>query len=325
MLTALRDASATSQFRARADRREFYDDVLNGLAQSPKRLPCKYFYDRRGSRLFDAICKLPEYYLTGAELQITQQYAGEIADQIGSPAELIELGSGSSVKTRILLNHLCPPTVYVPVDISREHLQTTSKELMGLYPELEVRPCCADFTREMELPAPQKVRRTVYFPGSTIGNFGPRERLDLLQRIARLCGAGGGLLVGIDLQKDVPTIEAAYNDAQGVTAEFNLNLLGRMNRELGADFECRAFHHFAFYDPIQQRVDIRLVSDCDQTVRIGHSRFDFSVGEAIHTEYSYKFTIAGFARLAERAGFALRRHWTDANDFFALLYLQNKA
>jgi dimethylhistidine N-methyltransferase len=320
MLAASCDTSATWVLRVRPDRREFNNDVLNGLAQSPKRLPCKYLYDRRGSRLFDAICDLPEYYLSRAELQITQRYAGEIVDEIGPGAELIELGSGSSIKTRLLLNRLRSPAVYLPVDISRKHLYHTAAELELLYPELEVRPICADFTREIELPTSQTARRTVYFPGSTIGNFTPREAVEILFRIAQLCGVGGGLLLGIDLQKNVSTIEAAYNDSQGVTAAFNLNLLRRINRELGAYFECSAYHHFAFYDQAHSRVDIRLISDCDQTVMIDGSRFEFSLGEAIHTEYSYKFTIDGFARLARRAGFTLRCHWTDENDYFVLLY-----
>ncbi len=321
MLTASPDTSANRLLRARPERREFYNDVLHGLAQSPKRLPCKYLYDRRGSRLFDAICELPEYYLTRAELQITQQYAREIAAQVGPHAELIELGSGSSVKTRILLNHLPSPAAYLPVDISCQHLYRTAAELALVYPEVKVQPICADFTRELDLLPRQEARRTVYFPGSTIGNFTRRQTLGILHRIARVCGVGGGLLIGIDLQKDIPTIEAAYNDTQGVTARFNLNLLRRMNRELGADFECSAFRHFAFYDQAHHRVDIRLISDCDQTVKLGSSRFDISAGEAIRTEYSYKFTIDGFARLAQHAGFALRCHWTDANDYFALLYL----
>jgi dimethylhistidine N-methyltransferase len=321
MLTASQGTSASWPLVARPDRREFYNDVLNGLAQSPKRLPCKYLYDRRGSQLFDAICDLPEYYLTRAELQITQQYAPEIAEQVGPHAELIELGSGSSVKTRILLDQLASPAAYLPVDISRKHLYHTAAELMRDYPGLNVRPICADFTRDFNLLPPQEARRTVYFPGSTIGNFTPGETCDILHQIASACGVGGGLLVGIDLQKEVPTIEAAYNDADGITAEFSLNLLRRINRELGADFDCGAFRHFAFYDQAHHRVDIRLISDCSQTVRIGRSRFEFSAGEAIHTEYSYKFTVDGFARLAQQAGFALRCHWTDANDLFALLYL----
>jgi dimethylhistidine N-methyltransferase len=302
---------------------EFCNDVLAGLAMSPKRIPSKYLYDRRGSRLFDAICDLPEYYLTRTELEITQRFAGEMAAQIGPRAMLIELGSGSSVKTRIMLNHLHSPVVYVPVDISQDHLLQTAAELAVAYPQLQILPVHGDFTRELQLPGPdrQETGRTVYFPGSTIGNFTADESKSVLGRIGTLCGIGGGLLVGIDLQKDVSTIEAAYNDNQGITAEFNLNLLRRINRELGANFDLRSFHHLAFYDPSHCRIDIRLISDRNQIVCVAGSQFRFAKGEPIHTEYSHKFTVDGFASLAERAGFTLRRDWTDKKRFFALLYL----
>jgi dimethylhistidine N-methyltransferase len=227
----------------------FLDEVLSGLQQSLKTLPCKYFYDERGSQLFDQICDLDEYYLTRSELAIIESHAPQIAEQIGPGVMLIEYGSGSSVKTRILLDHLPAIDAYVPVDISREHLQQTCRNLARCYPDLEVLPVCADFTAEFDLPVPraQPTHSAVYFPGSTIGNFPPHEAEQMLSQIASLCGTGGGLLIGIDLQKDPEILEAAYNDAQGVTAEFNLNLLRHINRELGGDFCLDAFQHVASY------------------------------------------------------------------------------
>lgn len=317
-------ASSAATLRPSAPRQcEFRSDVLQGLRKSPKRLSCKYLYDRRGSQLFDAICELPEYYLTRTELQITRRFAREIAEQIGPNAALIEFGSGSSLKTRILLDHLEPPTIYIPVDISQDHLHQAASELDSAYPQLKVRPVCADFTQEFELPLsiPADAVRNVYFPGSTIGNFQPLPAQALLKRIGKLIGVGGGLLVGIDLQKSVSIIEAAYNDSQGITEKFSLNLLRRINRELGADFDLNEFYHRAIYDSNHGRMDIRLVSKRDQLVCIGNHGFEFAAGESIHTEYSYKHTIPGFTALAAAAGFELQRHWSDDRNYFGLLYL----
>jgi dimethylhistidine N-methyltransferase len=315
--------SATNVLAVEPTRQAFRSDVLAGLSSSPKRLPCKYFYDRRGSMLFEAICALPEYYLTRAEEEIMQRHCQEMAAEIGERATLIEFGSGSSVKTRYLLEHLRRPAVYVPVDICREHLLETASRLSRGFPDIVIEPVCADFTTGFELPPDRHDarRRVVYFPGPTIGNFEPTGAVRLLNRIARLCGPGGGLLVGIDLVQDPATIERTYNDAAGVTAEFNLNLLLRINRELGGNFDLAAFQHLAFYDSRYQRMDIRLVSKRDQVARIGGALFRFRQGEPIYTQYAHKYTVDRFARLAREAGLKLHRSWTDGNANFSMLYL----
>ncbi len=296
---------------------------MSGLAESPKRLPCKYFYDQRGSELFDRICQLDEYYLTRAELAIMEQYAPEMGQQIGPGAMLVEYGSGSSVKTRYLLDALPDPVAYVPIDISGEHLWRTAAELAADYPRIEILPLCADFTADVDLPLSShaSTHAAVYFPGSTIGNFLPPRATELLRRITALCGAGGGLLIGIDLKKDTATIEAAYNDRLGVTAEFNRNLLRRVNRELDADFDLGQFEHRARYNPGPGRVEISLVSRREQVVTIGDRRFEFTAGEPIWTEYSHKYTVDEFAAMAAPAGLTLRRQWTDKRRNFAVLHL----
>ncbi len=315
-------SSKTTLLNLEPARKTFRDEVLAGLRDWPPHLPCKYFYDARGSQLFDDICELDEYYLTRSELAIMRSHAHEMAAQIGDGAILVEYGSGSSVKTRLLLDHLPNPAAYVPVDISRTHLQQTADQLSEAYPHIEVLPVCADFTEQFDLPDPQRdsaperdsTHVAVYFPGSTIGNFQPAEVRKMLVRIAELCGSGGGLLIGIDLQKDVRVIEAAYNDAQGLTSEFNLNLLRRINRELDGDFDLEQFAHRAVYAVEPGRVEISLVSQRDQRVTIGGEAFDIAEGESIHTEYSYKYTIDGWfessSQLERRKqpfrGFALR-------------------
>ncbi len=300
----------------------FLDEVLAGLGQSPKTLPCKYFYDQRGSRLFDQICDLNEYYLTRTELAIMETFAPQMAEQIGPGVMLVEYGSGSSVKTRILLDHLVDVAAYVPVDISRKHMLQTSNDLSQRYSGLEVLPVCADFTMDFELPTPRRepTHAAVYFPGSTIGNFRPPEAEKLLSRIAPLCGVGGGLLIGIDLQKEAEILEAAYDDAKGITAEFNLNLLHRINRELDGDFELQQFQHVATYNQRLGRVEMFLQSLRDQTVTVSCSTFSLAANEVICTEYSHKYTVAGFAQLAAKAGLTLRRQWTDDQQRFAVLH-----
>ena len=301
----------------------FHDDVIEGLGQPPRSIPCKYFYDERGSQLFDQICDLDEYYLTRTELAIMEKHAAEMADRIGSGVMLVEFGSGSSIKTRILLDHLHDPVAYVPVDISQDHLQKTAAVLQRRYPEIEILPTCADFTKDFALPVPKQkpTHDAVYFPGSTIGNFQPDAALELLQRIVRLCGCGGGLLIGIDLQKDPDVIESAYNDASGVTAEFNLNLVDRLRRDLGADVDTTDFEHHAKYNTDSHRVEIGLVSREDQEFKIGDRTIQLAAGELIETEYSHKYTIEGFAKLASHAGLTLRSHWTDEDKLFAVLHL----
>jgi dimethylhistidine N-methyltransferase len=313
---ALKQRTSHQEFRL------FEQAVVRGLQRESKALPCKYFYDDRGSALFDEICDLDEYYLTRTELAIMESHADEMGAQIGPGVMLVEYGSGSSIKTRILLDHLETPIAYVPVDISEEHLERTAQRLDQDYPHLEVLPVNADFTVDFELPTPTRdaTHAAVYFPGSTIGNFEPQHAQQLLERIAPLCGAGGGLLIGIDLQKDPAVIEAAYNDRQGVTRQFNLNLLERINRELGADFDLDQFEHLAFYNAARGRVEIYIVSLCEQMVQIGERTFSFAPGERIHTEYSHKYTIAGFAAMAASAGLALHHRWTDPREYFAVLH-----
>jgi dimethylhistidine N-methyltransferase len=296
--------------------------VLAGLRASPKALPCKYFYDERGSQLFDEICGLDEYYLTRTEEEILGRHVQEMADQIGPGVMLVEYGSGSSTKTRALLDRLADPVAYVPVDISREHLQKTATRLSRLYPRIEMLPVCADFTKPFRLPTSRRrpTHSAVFFPGSTIGNFQPREAQAMLEHLAAMCGTGGGLLIGIDLQKDPAVIEAAYNDARGVTAEFNLNMLRRINREIEADFNLHQFRHRAVYDAPLGRIEMRLESTHAQCVAIGLHRFEFAPGEAIVTEHSHKYTVDGFEAMAARAGLTLRRTWTDAARRFAVLH-----
>ena len=302
---------------------EFYSEVVQGLQSSPKHLPCKYLYDERGSQLFDDICDLDEYYLTRAEDQIIKQRAAEMAEQIGPGVMLVEYGSGSSHKTRALLSMLERPAAYVPVDISREHLENASQKISEAFTEIEVLPVCADFTQPFDLPESRQppTHAAVFFPGSTIGNFERRSVRMMLQQIAELCGRGGGLIIGIDLQKDVATVESAYNDSRGVTAEFNLNLLRHINRELDGDFDLDQYQHRAVYDTVEDRVEISLVSQRDQRVTIRDHAFDFDEDEQIVTEYSHKYTVEGFAELAAEAGLTLRKTWTDNREMFAVLHL----
>lgn len=297
------------------------DEVLDGLQQTPKQLPSKLFYDATGSRLFDQICALPEYYPTRTEMGIMRRYIGAMAVRIGARAMLVEYGSGSSRKTRILLDRLDDLAGYVPIDISKAHLLQSAEALAEAYPELPIVPLCADYTTTFELPDLGAERTTVYFPGSTIGNFKPGPAQDFLRRIAAIEGAGGGLLIGVDLQKDVATLEAAYNDAQGVTAAFNKNVLARINRELDGTFDLDQFQHRAFYNADPGRIEMHLVSLADQRVVVDGVALTFDAGETICTEYSYKYTLDGFAELAQQAGFEVAEVWTDADDLFSVQYL----
>ncbi|WP_442512109.1 L-histidine N(alpha)-methyltransferase [Novipirellula sp. SH528] len=301
----------------------FLADVLEGLQKPKKTLPCKYFYDGAGSRLFDEICELDEYYLTRTELAITSENADAIAKQIDRRVMLVELGSGSSIKTRILLDALIDPVAYVPVDVSEEHLLMTADDLRSSYPEIEICPVVADFTKPFSLPTTKAPYSHValYFPGSTIGNYTPEEVAGLLASIAKLLGPQGGLLIGIDLQKDVSTIVAAYDDSQGVTAKFNLNLLERINRELNGDFVLPNFQHKAIYNSTDHRIEISIVSLVDQNVMVGDTVVNFAKGEKILTEYSHKYSIEGFAELARPHGFSLHQQWTDSEGLFGLLHL----
>lgn len=300
---------------------DFRADVLAGLSRPRKRLPAKYFYDAAGSRLFDRICELPEYYPTRTELGILKRYAPEMAGWCGPGCLLIELGAGSLTKVRFLLDHLEKPAGYVPVDVSAEHLRAAAKALAADYPSLPVRPVVADFTAAFPLPAIPARRRVVYFPGSTIGNFDPAEADTLLRRVAGLVGPGGGLVLGVDLRKPVEVLEPAYNDAAGVTAAFNRNLLARINRELGGDFDLDAFRHHAFYNAERSRVEMHLVSERRQRVRVGPAAFDFRPGETIHTENSHKYDVRELAERAATCGLRLDATWTDELSYFAVLGL----
>lgn len=301
----------------------FLNDVLHGLKIKQKTLPCKYLYDERGSQLFDQICELDEYYVTRAELSIMESCAASIAEQIDTEVMLVEYGSGSSLKTRILLDALIQPRAYVPVDISEDHLRKTARELQESYPELQVLPVVADFTKPFQLPRcdPAASHVAIYFPGSTIGNFTEEAAGKLLEQMSNMLGPQGGLLIGIDLHKATDVLESAYNDALGVTAEFNLNLLARINHELDGNFDLEQFEHKAFYNQSQHRIEISIVSLTDQIVEIGDEAITFSKGEEILTEYSHKYTVAGFAQFSSQFGFSLHKHWTDENEYFAVLHL----
>jgi dimethylhistidine N-methyltransferase len=306
------------------DADEFLTDAIAGLTAARKTLPCKYLYDERGSHLFDDICELPEYYPTRTELAILERHIDEIADALGRGRLLIEYGSGSSLKSLLLLDHLQDLHGYVPIDISRDHLLAAAARLHERYPELKILPVCADYTSRIELPGTValEARKVVFFPGSTIGNFTSEEALDFLGRVAEAVGPGGACLIGVDLVKDVAILEAAYDDAAGVTAAFNLNLLERMNRELDADFQVDAFRHVARWNPEESRVEMHLESLRDQTVHLGGRAIDFRVGETIWTESSHKFTRERFAALACRVGFEVARVWTDPEELFSVQLLR---
>ncbi|MGH8283166.1 MAG: L-histidine N(alpha)-methyltransferase [Gammaproteobacteria bacterium] len=298
-------------------------EVLSGLREPQKTLPCKYFYDTRGSQLFDAICELPEYYPTRTELGIMEAHVTGMAAALGPRVLLVEPGSGSSLKTRLLLEHLSRPSAYVPVDISRAHLVNAADRLNQLYPGLEVLPVCADFSQPFTIPVPRRraARSVIYFPGSTIGNFEPAAAIRLLKQLRRIAGPESGLLIGVDLQKDLAILERAYNDAAGVTAAFNLNLLLHINRELKGDFDINRFSHRAVYNAAEGRIEMHLVSLDNQSIQISGGSFRFREGEHIITEYSYKHTLQGFAALAAKAGFAVEQVWTDDRRWFSVQYL----
>jgi len=302
---------------------DFARELLAGLARTPRSVPPKFFYDAAGSALFDRICELPEYYPTRTELGILRRHAQEIAQCIGPEAEIVEFGAGSLHKVRVLLDALPRPRRFVPIDISTDHLMGAVERLRAAYPGLEVEPVAADFTQAFELP-PSQGRRVGFFPGSSIGNFDPPEALAFLRGAAALLGEGGegsGLLIGVDLVKDPALLHAAYNDAAGITAAFNLNLLARANRELGANFALDGFFHHACYVPTRQRIEMHLVSRQAQNVRVCGREFAFAEGESIHTESSYKYSVAGFRALAAQAGFVPGPAWCDARTLFSLHWL----
>ena len=295
--------------------------MVAALATHPHAISPKYFYDVEGSRLFDRICELPEYYPTRTEIGILERSVGEMAALAGRGAEIVEFGAGSLRKVRLLLGAFDAPARYLPIDISGDHLRDAAAILRAEFPRLDVDPVVTDYTQQIELPAAAGPgRRIGFFPGSTLGNFGPQEALAFLQRAARLL-RGGALLLGADLVKDPQLLHAAYNDAQGVTAAFNLNLLVRANRELGANFVPAQFAHYAFYNAPLQRIEMHLVSRVRQVVALGGERFVLEEGECLHTENSYKFTIDGLRELAVRAGFRPGPVWTDPQRLFSVHWL----
>jgi dimethylhistidine N-methyltransferase len=300
---------------------DFLGEVLAGLRRKPAAIPPKFFYDAEGSRLFDAICEAPEYYPTRTEMRILSDNAGAIAECIGGECLLVEPGSGSSEKVRLLL-HSLRPHAYVPMDISRDHLLAAARRVADEYPWLDVHAACVDFTAPLQLPyRPDGVRTVAFFPGSSLGNFEPGDAERFLRNLRAMVGDDGGLLIGVDLKKDNATLEAAYNDAAGVTAAFNRNLLTRINRELGGDFDVAQFHHRAFYNGMRGRVEMHLVSASDQTIHLGRERFRFTAGDSIHTENSYKYDVEQFRALARRAGFASGPVWLDDDRLFSVHFL----
>jgi dimethylhistidine N-methyltransferase len=306
---------------------DFCHAVIDSLSQSAKSIPSKYFYDQAGSQLFDQICELDEYYLTRCESEIMSRSSDAIADAIGPKTRLIEYGSGSSTKTRLLLDHLQSPAQYVPVDISAEHLLESSERLKADYPKLAVTPVVADFCQPFEIPECESAAASncVYFPGSTIGNFLPGDASDLLRSIHAQAGPGGQMLIGFDRQKDAEVIQRAYDDRLGVTAEFNKNLLRRINRELDGDFNLSAFDHRAVYDSVHGRIEMHLVSSRDQRVHIAGHDFDFCQDESIRTEYSHKYSLHGFQKMASQVGWTNPRVWTDKREYFAVVLLDRAA
>lgn len=301
-------------------RERFLAEVLNGLRKPQKELPSKYFYDELGAQLFQRICILEEYYIPRAEASIMEAYIGEMVDLIGPRALVVEYGSGDCNKVRLLLDNLHDAVAYVPIDISREQLLRVANDLDSNYPDLEILPVCADYMSEFVMPVPKRFsdRVVVYFPGSTIGNFDPVPARNFLEHIARVCGPDGVLLIGVDLKKDPRVLHSAYNDSEGVTAAFNLNLLRRINDELDCDFQLDAFKHYAFYNSRKGRVEMHLVSQRDQVVHVGGATILFARDESIWTESSYKFSLDEFQRMAAIAGFEVEKVWTDEQQWFSV-------
>ncbi|MFZ2540955.1 MAG: L-histidine N(alpha)-methyltransferase [Gallionella sp.] len=306
---------------------DFRTSVRNCLRRHPRAIPPKYFYDARGSELFDLICTTPEYYPTRTEAGILDQFGAEMASLIGSSCALIELGSGSATKTPLLLRHLAVDAAYVPVDICEPHLLQSTQRLKTMYPAMHMQPLCSDYTRlsGLELGDNGDNRRVVFFPGSTIGNYAPDEAVQLLRHAAQLAGRNGALLIGVDCKKSPAVLNTAYNDASGYTAAFNLNLLVRMITELGAQLDPDGFAHYAYYNAVHGRIEMHLVSHHRQNIRLGNETFHFDKGESIHTENSYKYSTQEFQKLAREAGWHPKMLWTDRDGLFNVHYLSLSA
>lgn len=311
----------STEYQEVSTSKELLDDVLEGLRGPQKELSSKYFYDKRGSELFEEICGLDEYYLTRTELDIMKNNIHEITAALGKHVQLIELGSGSSLKTRLLLDHLEELHSYVPVDISEEFLQNETRNLQKEYPNLLIERVAADYTKPFDLPeSPNEVKKVFYFPGSTIGNFTKEKAADFISLISNLTGSNGGLLIGFDLIKDRKKLIAAYDDSKGVTAAFNKNILIRINRELEADFNPDQFQHQAIFNEKESRIEMHLESLIDQTVTICGERFFFEEGETIHTENSHKYSLSSFREMTSSI-FGNVQTWMDAEQLFAIQFL----
>ncbi|MGQ0697019.1 MAG: L-histidine N(alpha)-methyltransferase [Panacagrimonas sp.] len=317
-------STALQMFDGNQDASELHADVRKGLGTSPKHIPSKYFYDARGSALFEKICELPEYYLTRTELEILRMQVDQMARAVGPGAMVVEYGSGSAVKTQLLLAALSDPVAYVPIEISPSALDASLENLAGRFPQMETMPLCADFTTTLSLPRPRRKPQSVliFFPGSTLGNFETADAVHLLGVMHAEMGANGAALIGIDLKKDASLIEAAYNDAAGVTAEFTLNLLRRLNRELGTDFDLDQFQHRSRYNALAGRIETHIVSRIDQQVRFDGMRIEFAACEKMLVEYSCKYALPEFERMAARAGLRVADTWMDAGQMFALQLLR---
>lgn len=311
----------------RPDEDDFLSSVRQGLRQHPKAIPPKYFYDAHGSHLFDMICTTPEYYPTRTETGILERYGSEMVEMTGNSCALIELGSGSATKSPLILRHLTDEAVYIPVDICEPHLLQSTQRLQHMFPALQIQPLCADYHQfpAHALKNHARQRKVVFFPGSTIGNCTPDEAVKLLKRAAGLVGRSGGLLIGVDAKKSSETLNAAYNDAAGHTAAFNLNLLTRMQRELGAQLDASQFAHHAYYNETHGRIEMHLVSQRKQAIRLGGESFEFNEGETIHTENSYKYSTQEFKQLARMAAWHLQSTWHDENELFNVHYLSQTA
>ncbi|MEG3641450.1 L-histidine N(alpha)-methyltransferase [Magnetococcus sp. PR-3] len=301
---------------------ELKAEVIEGLSNTPKQISPKFFYDAYGSKLFDAITELPEYYPTRTEIALIRQHGAEMARMAGTGSVLVELGSGSSLKVQLLLEAL-KPAAYVPIDISRQHLLESAESLAKSFPHTAIFPVCADYSKDFHLPEiEEEAPRLAFFPGSSIGNFEPKDAVTLLGRVAKLLGHGGGLIIGVDLPKDPQVLHAAYNDAQGVTAQFNVNLLTRINREASGHFNLSQFTHDAFFNEDLSRIEMHLKSTTDQIIKIGDHSFTFEKDETIHTESSYKYSVEAFRDLASTAGFHSEALWMDEEKRFSIHFMR---
>ena len=306
---------------------DFLNTVRDGLCSTPKSIPPKYFYDAQGSQLFDLICTTPEYYPTRTETGILETFGEQMATLIGTSSNVIELGSGSATKTPLLLKHLEDDAAYTPVDICEPHLKQSTQRLQDMFPSLQMKPIHTDYTSmpSLELDDLDNKRQVIFFPGSTIGNSTPQEAHDLLRQMAHLVGEDGAMLIGVDSKKSPEILNAAYNDASGHTAAFNLNLLGRMQRELGAELDENGFEHYAYYNADIGRIEMHLVSKHKQHILLNGDAFHFEPGETIHTENSYKYTPHEFHELSKKAGWHPKMQWSDSAGLFNIHYLSLNA